>query len=357
MYRYRDQKKYRITNAALFKLLYMLIIFVIEVKSTYGNSKLTEFKGSTELLKTNLGKLQFKTKKNDKIYNQYLKFYSLSNRDIKNCFGKFKSNEFDIFAQIFIPENYKATAIVIHGYLDHSGNLNHLINKLIERKYAVALFDLPGHGLSSGKRTDIKEFTQYVSVFQDFYSIIKMNLKGDIHLIGHSTGCSIIFDHLHHNRHESLNSGKVVFVAPLVRSYKYNLSKFGFSIAKFVVSGFDRDFSKGPSNDPDYCRFIELEDPLQGRRVQTDWLKAMFSWNNRVKSFKRINTSVLIYQGEMDKVVDYKYNINFFKEKISDIDVIYFERGKHHLLNEISDIKEKIISGILTYLDGKEGVY
>lgn len=342
-----------ISKAALFKLLYVLIIFIIVVKPTYGKSKLTEFKKCVELLFNEPGQLQFKTERNDKRYNQYLDFYSLYNKGVKNYFGIFNSTGFDIFAQVFVPQKSRGTAIIIHGYLDHSGNQNNLINSLIDTGYAVALFDLPGHGLSSGERTDIKDFTQYVSVFQDFYSIIKKNLQGEIHLIGHSTGCSIIFDSLHHNRYKPYDFGKIIFVAPLVRSYKYKLSKFGFPIAKLFVSGFQRDFSKGPSNDPEYCRFIEHDDPLQGRKVQTGWLSAMFSWNKRVEKFNRIKSSVLIYQGEMDRVVDYKYNIDFFREKVEVVNAIYFKRGKHHLLNEAKDIKNKIISGILAYIEDK----
>ncbi|MCP4160649.1 MAG: alpha/beta hydrolase [Deltaproteobacteria bacterium] len=346
----------RINKAPLLKLLYMVIVFAIVVKPLYGNNESMEIKNSNAFFSTKIKDLNFNKKSIDNEYKKYLDFYNLYNESLVMYYGIFNSTGFSNFGQIFVPENYKSIVIIIHGYLDHSGNLKNLINKLTKKKFAVAVFDLPGHGLSSGKRADIGNFTQYVSVLDDFCSIIKENFKGDINFIGHSTGCSVIFDYLHHNRYETSRFGKVVFVSPLVRSYMYKLSKVGVFISKIFISNISRNFSKGPSGDPDYCRFIELEDPLQARKIPLGWLNAMFNWNKRVKSFTKIDKSVLIFQGESDTVVDYEYNINFFKEKVSKVDVVYFKKGKHHLLNETSDIKEKIISEISTYLDLKKGI-
>ena len=88
--------------------------------------------------------------------------------DAKHVFGTFESAGFTLAAHVYEPATYTATVVLLHGYLNHSGQYRHLIRFLLENGFAVALFDLPGHGLSTGESAAIASFDQYLNVTDDF---------------------------------------------------------------------------------------------------------------------------------------------------------------------------------------------
>ena len=51
---------------------------------------------------------------------------------------------------------------------------------LLEQGYAVVMFDLPGHGLSEGKRASIDDFSQYGCALSDFLAVIENHVHGPI---------------------------------------------------------------------------------------------------------------------------------------------------------------------------------
>src|SRR4030043_464172 len=91
----------------------------------------------------------------------YLEFYGLKIAVARHEFVPFESGGFELAGHIFRPKEYKATVFILHGYLNHCGLLSKLIKYLVEAGFAVAVYDLPGHGLSSGEPTAIDDFSQY----------------------------------------------------------------------------------------------------------------------------------------------------------------------------------------------------
>ncbi|MGH7199328.1 MAG: alpha/beta hydrolase, partial [Planctomycetaceae bacterium] len=56
------------------------------------------------------------------------------------------------------------TLILTHGLCEHSGRHEHIVPLLHERGWNVVLWDLRGHGRSTGRpRTHVERFEQYVS--------------------------------------------------------------------------------------------------------------------------------------------------------------------------------------------------
>lgn len=96
-----------------------------------------------------------------KLYNR---FYGLEFDNTRQYNGYFEVGVRKIWSEIFIPFRPVGSLFLIHGYFDHLGTLKNLIDESLEKGFAVAVFDLPGHGLSSGNRGAIKSFSDYVEV-------------------------------------------------------------------------------------------------------------------------------------------------------------------------------------------------
>jgi alpha-beta hydrolase superfamily lysophospholipase len=106
----------------------------------------------------------------------YLQFYGINPLEfpahggaaLHYSAGTFDSAGFRIFCQYFCVSRdaCRGTVFVLHGYYDHGGLYGKLLRYLLHKGYGVVLFDLPGHGLSSGDRAAITSFTQYTDVLE-----------------------------------------------------------------------------------------------------------------------------------------------------------------------------------------------
>ena len=275
----------------------------------------------------------------------YFTFYGISFKGIRHYLGTFSSGSYDLAAQIFLPPDARATVFLLHGYLDHSGNLKHLIDLCLRQRYAVAVYDLPGHGLSGGASCSIDDFSEYVSVLDDFLRMCRSHLPGPYYFVGHSTGSAIGIDYLHRVNPKAFD--RVVYVAPLVRSAYWTISKAHHYLAKPFIETVPRVFFDN-SSDPKFNRFLK-DDPLQCKEIPLKWIAALFAWNERVERLQPISRPVLILQGTEDTVVDWEYNIVFLQQKNNLAKVKWLPKGKHHLLNETQIIREEVLKAVRDY--------
>ena len=276
---------------------------------------------------------------------KYLQYYGIYFDDIPQYLGTFQSGNYVLSAHIFHPPEAAATVFLLHGYCDHTGNLKHLIRLLVNQGLAVAVYDLPGHGLSGGEACMIDDFNTYVDIFSDFIDICEPYLPKPYHFAGHSTGCAIAIEFMH--RVSADRFDKVIFIAPLVRSAYWTLSKAHHYLTKPFIDTVPRVFFDNTS-DPEFNRFIE-NDPLQCQAIPSKWIEALFAWNERVEKLPPISHPVLILQGSEDTVVDWEFNIVFLQQKNNLARVKWFQNGKHHLLNETAVIREEVLQTISNY--------
>jgi len=90
---------------------------------------------------------------------------------------KFKN--FDIQTYSWGDEENKLVFLV-HGWEGQAGNLAGLVDLLLQKKYQVMSFDAPSHGKSSKGKTNLFEFTEFVSIMYKKY-------QPDV-IISHSLG-------------------------------------------------------------------------------------------------------------------------------------------------------------------------
>lgn len=71
--------------------------------------------------------------------------------------------------------------LVVHGFESSIINFDKYITDLLERGYEVLAFDAPAHGLSSGKRVNLLEYSNFIRHIYDHYGPVD-------HFIAHSLG-------------------------------------------------------------------------------------------------------------------------------------------------------------------------
>jgi len=277
----------------------------------------------------------------------YFQYYGLNLNNVRHFWGSFNSGDKKMAAHIFLPDNPKGTTFVLHGYFDHTGIMKNIIHQCLDLNFAVAVYDLPGHGFSAGERFLINDFSEYVLVLEDFIKICRPHLPEPFHLISHSTGCAIAFEYLSSTK--DIIFKKVIFLAPLVHFTSWNMTKVGYFFAKPFVKSLPRKFWEN-SSDP---VFIEKyrNDPLRPESFPLKWLNALYKWDRRIKGYKPVSKPVLVIQGTGDRVVDWKYNIPFLEKKLSKMKVKWIQNARHQLLNESESIKSEVLASVIGYLE------
>ena len=282
-------------------------------------------------------------------FESYLDFYGLNFKtgSVACDFVPFKSNSYDLAGFIFRPKEYKATIFVLHGFLDHCGLLKHLVGFLLEQEFAVACFDLPGHGLSSGRQADIKDFSQYSSALSDFVDVVKPKVNGQYHLVGHSLGGAVAADYILSGRENIFD--KVILASPLVRCRFGRLLKFGFGLCRPLRRDLPRIFRRN-SGDGEFLEFIRSKDPLRIRAIPAEWVEALYKWEDKIADYKTAHRSVKIIQGTSDTTLDWRFNIGLLQSKFVNAEVSLIRNARHELFNESADIRVGAFSQISNWL-------
>ncbi|MET1122418.1 alpha/beta hydrolase [Priestia megaterium] len=278
---------------------------------------------------------------------RYSEFYNLPTENIMYRYG-FESFVHEwLFIQSFRPLPVKAHILLLHGYYDHAGVLSTVIRFLIQQGFHVLTFDLPGHGLSTGERGAISEFSLYTESIRE---VVRRHLSSSslpVYIVAHSTGAAAAVDYILNNP-ETSQVRKAVLVSPLVRPYRWNAITILIKPLKTFTRNLKR-MLRNNSSDAKFLRFVK-NDPLQYDQVPLSWVEALIRWNELIKKGNSSSVPVLILQGKKDTTVDWRYNVGFLLKKFPNIEVELIENGKHHLLNEEELIRDKVFSSIHRYL-------
>ena len=266
----------------------------------------------------------------------------------EHVFGSFVSAGFTLAAHLYKPHSYTATVFLLHGYLNHTGQFRNLIRHLLENGFAVAVYDLPGHGLSSGETAAIDSFDQYVQTTQDFMQLIRKHLVGPFHAVGFSTGAAILIEMLLENIANDFE--KIIFAAPLIHWTGYEQSKGTYKVYIKFTEKIPRFYRKN-SSDKDYLIFNKTQDYLHAKHLSLKWVKALFDWNHKIESITACHREALVIQGDKDGTVDWKYNMKLMKEKFPAAGIKMIPGANHELFNEATEYKQKALDFVNNYFN------
>ena len=269
----------------------------------------------------------------------YQTFYQLNRLGVHTRLGCFHAAGYQIAVQAWWPAQPSATLILQHGYYDHMGLYWHIVEWALSMNFAVLACDLPGHGLSSGARADIGEFSEYQVVLQGLLAeATALQLPAPWHLCGQSTGGAILLDfRLRGVTPPQL--GETILLAPLVRPRAWGWSKLSYRLLKPFVSSIPRRFNAN-SNDLEFLQFVQ-RDPLQPLSLPTAWVGALARWVPVIEAAPRSGHSPLIIQGDADMTVDWRHNLTVLEDKFAAPQVLILPGGKHHLANEAPELRAR----------------
>ena len=257
---------------------------------------------------------------------------------------------FELWTQVWAPPAPRGTIFVVHGYFDHLGLYGHLLERLLAQNWQVVMWDLPGHGLSSGARATIDDFTDYVKCFNHIErQIADLSLApGPWLAIGQSTGASIVAtDAL--ARGEQAPWQGLVLLAPLVRPWGWNQSRWLHRIASPFVDTIPRKYRANTTN-LDFADFLRLHDPLQDDHLALTWVTAMRRWMPTLLKRPPSELPVLILQGEQDLTVDWSWNLKALRRKFPQAQVVRHPEARHHLVNEAEPIRRVLFAALDDFL-------
>ncbi len=278
----------------------------------------------------------------------YLRHYGINFQvpGMSHHFGTVGTADHVLAVHAWVPTPARGTVVVVHGYYDHTGLYGHLIRHLIEQDFAVLAFDLPGHGLSSGEPATIDSFDHYVAALEASLGAMEAHLPGPAILLGQSTGGAVAMEWLLAGgyRRDTNPFAGVVLLAPLVRPYRWPLTRVYYEVARHFVAQRPRAF-RGNSGNPEFLQFLRDADPLQARVLPVAWVTAMQRWRRRFERYPPTDIAPLVVQGQRDTTVDSRYGLRVIARLFEPRLFLVPEAG-HHLVNEIPELRTQIFQAI-----------
>jgi len=259
-------------------------------------------------------------------------------------FGAVEADEHRIAAHLWMPAEPRGTAVVMHGYYDHSGLYGKLARWALEQRCNVLLFDLPGHGLSTGEPAVIDDFADYGRAVADVLECA--TLPGlPLWVMAQSTGCAAVMSFA---RQSPWPFDATVLLAPLVRPAGWRGVRLAHRFLAPFIDSVPRRFAAS-SSDPEFLDFLR-RDPLQCHRVPLRWVGALRRW---LAALEREDLGVgpaLVIQGDRDDTVEWRYNVPFVQTLFPGSAVAYIEGAGHQLANESEPLRREYLQIVTEYL-------
>lgn len=283
------------------------------------------------------------------VQREHFQYYGIDFEDklpgVSHYLGTLCSEPYQLATHYYSVTDAVGSCFLLHGYLDHTGLYKHLIEYCLRRKLSVIIFDLPGHGLSTGEPASIDSFDQYQQAFSVVMDYFIPLAPGPYHLIGQSTGGAIVMDYL--LNHSSPVFKEIALIAPLLRPYHWPLYSKLYRPLSYLFDSLPRKFKKN-SSDVEFQHFLQYGDSLQSPRLSLNWIGALKQWEKQFHRWSSCDYAPLIIQGKQDETVDWRYNIPHISKKFPQAKVCYLDEAGHHLVNEAKEIRQAMFAAMDT---------
>jgi acylglycerol lipase len=253
----------------------------------------------------------------------------------------------ELYEQTWTPETAcVAHVVLLHGFAEHSGRYAHVAAAFNQAGIAVHAYDQRGFGHSPGKRSEIRDFNDFLNDLDAFLAHVRPSFgETPWFLMGHSMGGMIMTRYAQTRKFDARG---LIFSSPFlafpdsVPLFLLALSSLLSRLAPWMPVGAVEN--TGLSRDPEVLKAANA-DPLHfhGKviaRTGGQFLRAIREAEN---AYAAITLPSLIVHGTADRVVSMKGTRKLAAEcGAADKTFILFEGGYHELWNDLD--KEKAIN-------------
>jgi alpha-beta hydrolase superfamily lysophospholipase len=274
--------------------------------------------------------------------------FEIRQPDLSHVAGYVPSGDYTLAVHLWSQPGARANLLLLHGYFDHTGLFNKLIEWGLAKHCNVLIFDLPGHGLSSGEPAVIDDFADYSLAIADVLAAVSLPPL-PLWVMAQSTGCAALFDFA---KRYDWPFTATVLLAPLIRPANWLGVRVGHLLLAGFVDGLKRAFSAN-SSDQEFLAFLR-RDPLQSRRISLRWVGALRRWLRKLPHRDLGVGPALIIQGDADRTVDWRYNVRFVEQLLPGSRVEYLCGAGHQLANETTDFRHQFLAHVIDWLARSE---
>lgn len=285
------------------------------------------------------------------LYQGFYGFEALAGLYDDLAFGYINSGDYRVACMRWTQHRAHAQAVVVHGLFDHVGLYIPVIECLLKQGLNVVAFDLPEHGLSSGREGELTSFSVYVDALD---TVISALCKDDGHAgsmplyaLGQSTGAAVIMNHILRRQQSdaALAFDKLVLLAPLLRVVSWQKIRISYQILHRFIKRVPRDFLIN-SHDTHFHTFLKEQDPCQPKSISVPWVKAMLDWDKAFCALRQSEIPGVLVQGTQDQTVDAAFNLPRILSKFPNLKVSQVEGAYHHLVREADPWRSEVFEAI-----------
>lgn len=288
-------------------------------------------------------------------YADYLHFYQLASQSTEGSqawrYGWLEQDGQRCWVQAFLPttETASGTWLHLHGYYDHGASYPALQRWALAQNLVYVTLDLPGHGLSSGRRAAIRDFADYQQWLQ---SLVVQLQKADMPrpwvLSGFSTGGAITLDYLLSGE-RAFN--RYALMAPLIRPVGWDAVSPWLLPLSWLISSVPRKFRENTHHEG-HLHFVHHQDPMQSQRLPLMWARALKRWIRSIEKRSPCQESALILQGSEDTTVDWQHNLAKLRQLLPQAKTHILTGARHQLLNESPAYQQQVLDQLAQWLKG-----
>ena len=262
----------------------------------------------------------------------------------------FELNKYKIHYHYYPAKDNNVIIILVHGHGEHLGRYAEWAEKFKPFNYTICSIDLPGHGLSSGKKGHISKYDDYYDILDRFMIQIKEDFPNrPILLYGHSMGGNIAVNYCL----ERLPSIKALLLSSPWFELAIKPNVFRFWLAKIIYKIFPSLGDRTRLN-PNFISRIPEEvqkyknDPLIHDCITPGLFIPMFFKGIKAKkSGKKITIPTLVFHGSGDQLISSKASFEF-SESNEKINFQNYENGYHELHHDLC--RDELHNNILDWL-------
>jgi acylglycerol lipase len=248
-------------------------------------------------------------------------------------------------------EDARAVIVMVHGIGEHIKRYTNLADKFKSEGIGFVGVDLPGHGLSPGRRGHILNYNIVREMIDILISSSRQTFPGiPVYLYGHSLGGGIVLDYIL-RRNPRINGA--IVTSPWIRlSFQPPKSKVVLaSILRYILPGVAQSSGLNVnhlSHDPEVIKQYKADPLIHDKCSASLFYFAMITGEYVLENSHDLKIPTLLLHGSGDEITSPEASKEFAARN-NKTDLRIFEGGYHELHNE--PFREEVYRYILDWID------